>query len=317
MLCAGVAVSARRPEDVRAWLQTRPSLRELREAYPREWDTVQHDLGQAVGGGDVEALKAYVLALASRAPAPARGGRSRAAQEAQLAAQIRRQMTVAALREASLSAATGVTSGRVRFNLVNGWVMQRLLFRRGFERKPVSRFWFRLLWPLLWQRRYLMPLVEPKGIYCFYSRDLVRALAARIGNRSCVEIAAGDGTLSRFLADEGVQVTATDDHSWTHAIDFPSTVVRQDARTALRARRPAVVLCSWPPPGNTFEAEVFRTPSVELYLLIASRHEFAAGNFVAYEEQSDFTVAEDPELSRLVLPPELEAAVYVFERSPE
>ena len=310
-------MSGRRPEEVSAWLQTRPSLRELREAYPREWDTVRHDLNQAVGGGDVEDLKAYVLALTSRPAAPARGGRSRAAQEAQLAAQIRRQMTIGALREASLSAATGVTSGRLRFNLVNGWVMQRLLFRRGFERKPVSRFWFRLLWPLLWQRRYLMPLVEPKGIYCFYSRGLVRALAARIGDRSCVEIAAGDGTLSRFLADEGVQMTATDDHSWTHAIDFPTTVVRQDARTALRTRRPAVVLCSWPPPGNTFEAEVFRTPSVELYVLIASRHEFAAGNFVAYEQQGEFTFAEAPELSRLVLPPELEAAVYVFERSPE
>jgi hypothetical protein len=310
-----VAVSGRRPEEVRAWLQTRPSLRELRDAYPREWETVQHDLGQAVGRGDVEELKAYVLALASRPAAP--GGRSRARQEAQLAAQIRRQMTIAALREASLSAATGVTSGRLRFNLVNGWVMQRLLFRRGFERKPVSRFWFRLLWPLLWQRRYLMPLVEPKGIYCFYSRGLVRALAARIGDRSCVEIAAGDGTLSRFLAGEGVQVTATDDHSWAHAIDFPATVVRQDARTALRTRRPAVVLCSWPPPGNAFEAEVFRTPSVELYLLIASRHEFAAGNFVAYEQQNEFTFAEDPELSRLVLPPELEATVYVFERSSE
>src|SRR3954452_2107424 len=317
MLCAGVAVGARRPEDVRAWLQTRPSLRELREAYPHEWDTVQHDLAQAVGRGDVEDLKAYVLALASRPPAPARGGRSRGAQEAGLAAQIRRQMTVAALREASLSAATGVTSGRLRFNLVNGWVMQRLLFRRGFERKPVSRFWFRLLWPLLWQRRFLMPLVEPKGIYCFYSRGLVRALAARIGDRSCVEIAAGDGTLSRFLADEGVQITETDDHSWSHAIEFSSSVVRQDARSALRARRPQVVVCSWPPPGNAFEAEVFRTPSVELYIVIASRHEFAAGNFVAYEQQSRFAFAEEPQLSALVLPPELEAAVYVFEPSSE
>jgi hypothetical protein len=309
-----VAVSGqrRRPEEVRAWLQTRPSLRELREAYPREWETVRHDLGQAVGHGDVEQLKAYVLALTSRPPAPPRG---RGAQEARLAAEIRRQMTIGALREASISAATGVASGRLRFNLVNGWVMQRLLFRHGFERKPVSRFWFRLLWPLLWQRRYLMPLVEPKGIYCFYSRDLVRALAARIADRSCLEIAAGDGTLSRFLADEGAQITATDDHSWAHAIDFPSAVVQQDARSALRTRTPQVVVCSWPPPGNAFEAEVFRTPSVELYLLIASRHEFAAGNFLAYAQQSEFTFAEDPELSRLVLPPELEAAVYVFERT--
>jgi hypothetical protein len=293
---------------VRAWLETRPSLGELREAYPQEWETVRHDIAQAMGNGDVEDLKAYVLAMASQ---PARGGRG----QAQLAAQIRRQMTIGALREVSVSAATGVTKGRLRFNLVNGYVMQKLLFRRGFERKPVSRFWFRLLWPLLWQRRFLMPLVEPKGIYCFYSRDLVKALAQRIGDRPCLEIAAGDGTLSRFLAAEGVQVTATDDHSWTHSIDFPESVVRQDARSALRSRKPRVVVCSWPPPGNSFEREVFKTRSVELYVLIASRHEFAAGNFVDYERQQEFAFTEDAALSRLVLPPELEAAVYVFERS--
>ena len=53
---------------------------------------------------------------------------------------------------------------------LNGFVAQRLLFARGLERKPVSMRRFRLIWPLLWQRRRLMPLVQPKGIYCFYSR---------------------------------------------------------------------------------------------------------------------------------------------------
>ena len=58
-----------------------------------------------------------------------------------------------------------------------------------------------------------MPLVQPKGIYCFYSKPLIQDLAALIGQRSCIEIAAGDGTLSRFLAAKGVDLTATDDHS--------------------------------------------------------------------------------------------------------
>jgi hypothetical protein len=35
-----------------------------------------------------------------------------------------------------------------------------------------------------------------------------------IGERECLEIAAGDGTLARFLEAEGVRITATDDHSW-------------------------------------------------------------------------------------------------------
>lgn len=148
-----------------------------------------------------------------------------------------------------------------------------------------------------------MPLVEPKGIYCLCSSGPIRALAEMIGDRSCLEIAAGDGTLSRFLAVEGVRIAATHDHSWRHSIDFPESVVRQDARTALRARRPQVVICSWPPRGNSFEREVFKTRSVELYVLIASRHEFAAGNWVACERQTEFTFAEDPALSRLLLPP--------------
>jgi hypothetical protein len=183
-------------------------------------------------------------------------------------------------------------------------------------RKPVSMRWFRIIWPLLSQRRLLMPLVEPQGIYCFYSRSLVRRLAEMIGDRSCLEIAAGDGTLSRFLAQQGVRIVATDDHSWQSTIDFPVEVLRQDAREALRRHSPEVVICSWPPPGNTFERNVFATASVDLYVVIASRHEFAAGDWAAYRGQSTFDLDDDRELGRLVLPPELEPAVYLFRRRP-
>jgi hypothetical protein len=100
-------------------------------------------------------------------------------------------------------------------------------------RKPVSRFWFRLVWPLLWQRRFLMPLMASKAIYCFYTKPLVKALAELIGDRQCVEIAAGDGTLSRFLNDAGASVTATDDHSWS-GLRFPDSVIREDAEVSLR-----------------------------------------------------------------------------------
>jgi hypothetical protein len=296
----------RRQQEVRAWLERQPPLAELQEAYPAEWTVVQRELAEIVPRGDLEALKAYVRRLA--APPPAVRGL-----DASLAQEIRRQMAAAALKQLSLSAATGVHEGRVRFNLVNGWVLQRLLFEDGLRRKPVSMPWFRALWPLLWQRRRLMPLVGPKGIYCFYSKPLIRRLAAMIGDRRTLEIAAGDGTLSRFLADAGVDITPTDDHSWRD-VTFPDSVVRQDAREAVRTRSPQVVLCSWPPAGNGFEREVFRAASVELYVVIGSRHQFAAGAWEAYEQQTAFEFAEEPSLSRLVLPPELDAAVYVFRR---
>jgi hypothetical protein len=107
-------------------------------------------------------------------------------------------MTLHALKQAVTVASTG-TTGRARFNLVNGYIAQKLLFRRDLERKPVPLAWFRTLWPLLRQRRMLLPLVQPKGIYCFYSDRLIKRLARLIGDRPCLEISAGDGTLTRLL----------------------------------------------------------------------------------------------------------------------
>jgi hypothetical protein len=288
----------RSPKNVRAWLQKRPSLLELQQAYPAEWAIVKTELAADVGLDDPHSG----LAPPSR-------------ENAVVSAEIRRALTDAAVRKLSLAAATGVTKGKIRFNLVNGYVGQRLLFEHDLERKPVSLLWFRLLWPLLWQRRRLMPLVQPQGIYCFYSRRLIRELAKLIDGRACLEIAAGDGTLSRFLADEGVQITATDDHSWNRNVTYPAAVLRQDAATALRAHEPQVVICSWPPPANTFERDVFTTRSVRLYIVINAGLELVAGNWVEYRRQTAFERTEEPALSRLVLPPELEAVIHVFRRT--
>ena len=68
------------------------------------------------------------------------------------------------------AAAAGVRGGRIRFGLVNGFVAQRLLFAVAAWSASRSRCaGSGCVWPLLWQRRRLLPLVQPKGIYCFYS----------------------------------------------------------------------------------------------------------------------------------------------------
>ena len=308
----------RRPDEVARWLSRAPSLSEVRAVYPAEWDQVQRELAGVVQRGDAEAIKAYLVAAAT--PRPATPGHA-PRQQAVVSDTIRRYLTVEATRQASLAARTGVRSGSVRFGLVNGWVLQRLLFEHGLRRKPVNLPAFRLLWPLLPQRRYLMPLVMPEGIYCFYTARLVRALAGIIGDRTCLEIAAGDGTLSRFLAGQGVAVTATDDFSWgldaqaDHRPEAAAAVTRRDAAAALRTHAPEVVICSWPPPGNLFERQVFTTPSVEHYVLVTSRHEVAAGDWKAYRGQTTFDFAEEARLSRLVVPADAGGAVYVFTRN--
>jgi hypothetical protein len=227
----------------------------------------------------------------------------------------RQRLAAGALKQMGVAAATGVSAGTLRFGLVSGFLAQRLLFRGGgLERKPVSLRWFRVVWPLVRQKRFLMPLVEPRGIYCFYSGALVAELTKLIDDRPCVEIAAGDGTLARFLRDAGADVVATDDHSWQQTRRPVADVVDQDARTALRERAPEVVLCSWPPAGNAFERRVFETPSVKTYIVISSASEQAAGNWAAYRQQTTFAMVAEPRLAALVLPPEIGSAVYVFTR---
>ena len=227
---------------------------------------------------------------------------------------IKSRMLLQGLEKCYLAAASGKASGKIRFNLINGLIIQRLLFRKGLERKPVSLGWFKFWWPLISQKRFLMPLVQSRGIYCFYSTALIEALAELIHRRSCLEIAAGDGTLAALLTEAGVPVTATDDFSWTHAIQYPDRVEKLGARQALEKYQPQVVLCSWPPPGNPFEKEVFSTPSVELYVVIGSRYRFAGGNWEAYTGQQRFEWQADPRLSGFVLPPELESSVLVFHK---
>ncbi len=306
------------PASVWEWLETNPPLKELCFRYPQEWEQVQQELAQALAGGSQEALQSFLKRLSIKATLPKgslKGMRgTNKILESGLTHVIRYRMAHLAVKQHLVSVASGVESGKIRFNFLNGFIAQKLLFFQGLERKPVSMFWFRLLWPLLWQKRLLMPLVQPEGIYCFYSSNLISGLAGLIGQRKCCEIAAGDGTLSRFLMAKGINITATDDYSWEHSVKYPDWVVKRDAKEALSMDRPEVVICSWPPANNAFEKQIFKTRSVQMYIVIGSRHQIAAGNWDEYSRQVNFVCEEEKNLSRFVLPPELDSAVYVFRR---
>ena len=313
------------------------SLEELQRRYPAEWERTGRGLVAALEARHAAgAAKFLARARAEAAPWQMRvrksGGNDRVAQAA-LPVLVRERMAQLAIRQAVEGATAVRAAGNhvtgdpaagtlvprsLRFGRWSGTLVQGLLFRQRLDRKPVSMGWFRALWPLVTEKALLMPLVEPKGIYCFYSRPLLTGLARLIhetGPGPAIEIAAGDGTLSRFLAAAGTPVQATDDHSWSHSIDFPSDVARLDAEAALARHAPRVVICSWPPPGNSFERRVFRTASVDRYIVLTTRHRFAAGNWAAYADaQAAFDRRVDESLSPLVLPPEIDPVVLVFDR---
>lgn len=316
-------MSNNNPKKVWKWLKTMPSLSELSEKYPEEWAIVQREISTAYQRSRPEELSEEQPPKhlnrspnsTTALPQPARRKPTAGkALDPALSQYIRHRMAQMAVKNYGLIAASGVKEGVVRFNWLNGFVIKGLLFERELERKPASLFWFRLMWPLVWQKERLMPLAEPQGIYCFYSRRLIEKLALLIGSRSCLEIAAGDGTLTRFLKDRGVRITATDDGSWKHSVDYPDSVVKRGAKEALGAYAPEAVICSWPPADNDFERRVFKTRSVQIYIVIGSRHRFAAGNWRDYQRQSTFDLEENEALGRLVLPPELGSAVYIFRR---
>ncbi|WP_175149595.1 hypothetical protein [Paraburkholderia ultramafica] len=304
------------PAKVIAWLQRRPSGDELRSTFPDEWEYMEHELAAALAERDPRRLYRLMNPGVNSAGRPAKSNLSRREKQELARAAVRRQMAAVTIQRYTTAIATGRKSGKLRFNLVNGLLTQHLLFGQGLERKPVSLAWFRILWPFVWQKRFLMPLVEPKGIFCFYSRQFVERLSGIIGERLCLELGAGDGTLSRFLRDSGVRITATDDYSWEHKIAYPESVIRMEARIALRSHPAEVVICSWPPAGNNFEREIFRCESVDTYLAVVSVHRAASGNWYDYEHQTSFAMERRPDLARLLLPPELGCDVLLFTRKP-
>lgn len=227
---------------------------------------------------------------------------------------IKARLAISYIEQLSIAATSEQLSGTLRFNLWDGTLLQKLLFKKGFERKPVSLRLFHICWALIGNKKILMPLVNKKGIYCFYSKPLVKELANLIGDGTCLEIAAGDGTLTRFLRDAGVSCQGTDDYSWAHYITYPDFIERIDAKNALNKYRPQVVVCSWPVPRNPYEKHVFQTDSVEIYIVIGTRNPAVTGDFKAYANAKNFTMELNERLSSLLLPPSGDNAVYIFRR---
>lgn len=209
---------------------------------------------------------------------------------------------------------TSKKSNRVRFNLWDGFILQKILFKKGFVRKPVSTVLFKIFWPFISNKKILIPLVNQKGIYCFYSKKLINELYKLIGSTNCIEVAAGDGTLTKFLNQKGLSCIPTDDYSWESYIQYPEFVQKLNAKKALEKYNPETVICSWAPPGNTFEKYIFQTVSVKLYIVMGSKNSLYTGNHDVYNSQKNFTMEYNKYLSDLLLPPSKDNAIYIFKR---
>jgi hypothetical protein len=196
-------------------------------------------------------------------------------------------------------------------------IAQRLFFTKDHRRRAVSAAWFPLFWKMISNKAGVVQELKSRGIYCVFSQQFGAAIAKLVGSRSCVEIGAGDGTLTVLLEEQGLRIPATDDCSWQHVVNYPDWIEKLSAKATLEKYQPKVVLCSWPPPGNDFERAIFAHPSVQTYVVIGSKHDYASGDRNAYQSQKSFQLRHADELSRLVLPPEFDHEVLVFDRQSE
>lgn len=200
--------------------------------------------------------------------------------------------------------------------ILDRFVAENLFFNRKQQRRCPSRLLFQIVWPLVRGKSAISAALQGMGIYCVFSQEFGRALKRLINGRPCLEVGAGDGTLTLLLDTLGVVTQATDDYSWEKRIRYPDWVEKISAQDALKQYSPKVVICSWPPPGNHFEEKIFSTASVELYIAIVSKHHYAAGNWQAYKQQKRFSWQADTFLTRLLLPKEWDHEVLVFRRLP-
>lgn len=303
-------------EHYRVIMDPAATLDSLAQAFPTEWAEVQDITKQLVKDAHAEAVSHRLLQARAALDQWNQKLKSSAKPQTLLAQALpqiaKARLTLLAIESVYRRALAAPEQGRR--GALDHFIAQTLFFNRQRQRRSPSRFLFRCLWPLVKGKAQVAAAIQNLGIYCVFSQDFGRVLKPMLQGRACLEIGAGDGSLTLLLEQLGVPVHATDDYSWSKRIRYPTWVEQLPADAALHKYQPEVVLCSWPPPGNSFEKHIFTAQSVRLYIAIISKHRYAAGNWQSYEEQRAFRWEADSQLSRLLLPPEWDHEVLVFRR---
>lgn len=106
------------------------------------------------------------------------------------------------------------------------------------------------------------------NLFQIWNKEYIEALSKEIlnlvGKDLVLEVAAGDGMLSHWLREYGVDIKATDNMSWHNheptdrniPIKLHSEVEELDAIEAIRKYKPRMVIVSWIPYSNELDCEI-------------------------------------------------------------
>lgn len=130
------------------------------------------------------------------------------------------------------------------------------------------------------------------NIFQLWNKEYIESLAEEIkslvGEDPCLEVAAGDGMLSHWLRQRGVNIKATDDMSRTgeSAIKLRSEVEKLDAIEAIQKYRPRLVVVSWVEYTSTLDTQIL-DERPEYVIIIGEGHGGCTGSEDLWENYSE------------------------------
>jgi len=294
------------------------SLTQIAGLFPKEWDKVSKSTTLLISTRNHTRIKEHLSTSQNNANLWTRkiikSQNNPQVIKSALPHLAKSKLTKLAYQEYIDAAKTHNYTLKSEFSLKDKLILKHLIKLPYLRVVPISMWKFNFWWRFIYNKNLVINSLKSKGVYSLYSQDFIEGVARLLQNRDTHEIAAGDGTLTKFLRKTGCDISASDNNSWTHVVNFGSEVRNLDAKEALQIYKPKVVICAWPPPENDFEHRIFKTPEVDTYILITSMHDYATGDTKAYAEQEDFDYRVNSDLSKLLIPQEVEAAVVVFNR---
>jgi len=168
-----------------------------------------------------------------------------------------------------------------------------------FERLPSYRTVYKYF-------KYTRPLktdeywrfIDDNRVFQFWNQEYTKCLADGIRDRAgpdfVLEVGAGDGMLSYYLRQYGVNIRATD--SGEYCVKVRAEVEITDAISAIRKHRPRMAVASWLPRGIPLDIQIFNA-KVPIIVLIGEEHG-AAGSERFWNEKYWKKVGYEKEYSK-------------------
>jgi hypothetical protein len=180
---------------------------------------------------------------------------------------------------------------------------------------------FDFVWSMIANKTAAAAAVQKNGYWSIPTTEICSKIVNLANNEEILEIGSGRGLYLAGIRAAGGKVKGIDDYSWTGASKplsaVKSLITKMGAKESLLEIRPKIVLSVWPTPQNNFESLIFQTNSVQTYICIVSKHQFASGNWHAYKDagtSGKFSCTTLPDSNQLLRPIEMEQQFLIFRR---